>query len=534
MEADAQPQIPAGPSHARRFSQVPSWFAHLPTGAKAFAILSMALLPLALIGLIAVLQTTRATDEVQRAQLRIAAAESARRLAIELIGDTNALRSALNALAADPLDTPSCARVTGVFAPQYAEGTRFGIFDRTDKLLCGSTVDARGLMPAPGATAVAVADDRGLTLVLREADRGSAVVFFPAMFLDQISRPGGELTDLGVRLVNDGQELTLRSLVSLGPLEVRRQVSVPIGVGGLALEMEITSQPITSSVMVAMLLPLLMWAAAAAITWFAVDRLFIRPLRHLQGEIAAYRPGEVLRPAGLERVQAREIGELQQTFLALSRTVVDHEAGLAEGLVRQTKLTREVHHRVKNNLQVIASLINFHARGAVSPEAAAAYASIQRRVDALAVVHRNHFAEMEESRGLGLRSVIGELSANIRATAPDESNGLGITLEVTPFLVSQDTAVAVAFLLTEIIELALSCNPAPQIRISTRADAADAGRALLRVVSAALIESEALTDALTHRYGRVIEGLSRQLRSKLHHDPLIGAYEISILVNGIE
>lgn len=509
------------------------WFARLPTGGKAFAIISIALLPLALIGVFAVLQTTRATDEVQRAQLRIAAAESARRLAIELIGDTNALRSALVALTRDPLDTPSCARVTGVFAPQYAQGTRFGIFDTAGKLLCGSGVDPLGAALADNKNAVRIIADRGMTLSVPGSGGGHAVVFFPTSFLDAISRPGGDLQNLGAQLVNDGDRLGLRSLVVGSRLDRRKQVSTPIGIGGLALQLEMSSQPITSPLLVAMLLPLLMWAAAAAITWFAVDRLFIRPLRRLQGEIAAYRPGDVLRPAPLGQTQAREIHELRDTFQGLSRTVVDHEADLAEGLVRQTKLTREVHHRVKNNLQVIASLINFHARGAVSPEAAAAYASIQRRVDALAVVHRNHFAEMEENRGLGLRSVIGELSANIRATAPDESHGLGITLEITPFLVSQDVAVAVAFLLTELIELAISCNPAAQIRIAARPDAVE-GRAVLRIVSTALIECDALGSALAHRYGRVIEGLSRQLRSKLHHDPLGGSYEISIAILGIE
>ena len=37
---------------------------------------------------------------------------------------------------------------------------------------------------------------------------------------------------------------------------------------------------------------------------------------------------------------------------------------------------------------------------------------------------------------------------------------------------------------------------------------------------------------LATRFGRVIEGLSRQLRAPLHHDPLAGAYEISIAVLG--
>jgi two-component sensor histidine kinase len=215
----------------------------------------------------------------------------------------------------------------------------------------------------------------------------------------------------------------------------------------------------------------------------------------------------------------------------ISRTVAAHEAGLAEGLVRQTRLTREVHHRVKNNLQVISSLINFHARGARSKEATAAYASIQRRVDALAVVHRHHFAELEENRGLSLRSVIGELASNIRATAPEGSSQLAIAIDIDPFLVNQDVAIAVAFLITEIVELAMTFNPTAQIRISVKPDENEA-RALLRVNSPALIDGDDLRKIVEERYGRVMEGLSRQLRSKLHHDPLVGAYEIAIAITG--
>ena len=41
-----------------------------------------------------------------------------------------------------------------------------------------------------------------------------------------------------------------------------------------------------------------------------------------------------------------------------------------------------------------------------------------------------------------------------------------------------------------------------------------------------------LRELLRTRYGRVMEGLARQLRSQLHHDPLTGAYEIAISVLG--
>ena len=93
----------------------------------------------------------------------------------------------------------------------------------------------------------------------------------------------------------------------------------------------------------------------------------------------------------------------------MTRTVARHEADLEAAVVRQTRLVREVHHRVKNNLQVVASLLNLHSRGSPNEEVAAAYASIQRRVDALAVVHRNHYAELEENRGVALKSLITEL-----------------------------------------------------------------------------------------------------------------------------
>lgn len=147
------------------------------------------------------------------------------------------------------------------------------------------------------------------------------------------------------------------------------------------------------------------------------------------------------------------------------------------------------------------------------------------------MVHRHHYAELEENRGLELRSVIGELASNIRATAPERASKIGIALEIEPFLVTQDVAVAVAFLITEIVELAIGCNPAAQLRISVKAGPEES-RAVLRVTSPALVESPELLALVESRYGRVMTGLARQLRTALHHDPLTGAYEASIAVNG--
>ncbi|HVI99577.1 MAG TPA: sensor histidine kinase [Sphingomonas sp.] len=514
---------------------VASRLARLPTGAKLFLILSAALLPLALIAVFATLQTNRTADEEARAQLRVAVAESSRALGIELIGDMTALRVALNALDVDPGDAPSCARVQGVFAQQLAAGGRFMIADRLGRVLCGTNLGQDLVTDAPAAAgpiAARIIPDRGVVLSMTGTSGvTTASAYFPIGMLASIGRPTGFTPPYSATLERGDAALELQPLANRGPLDRRTRMRAPIGIGDLFLEMAVRNAPISSPLLIAMLLPILMWVAAAGITWLVVDRLMVLPLRRMRATVSAYRPGEEIDIAEIRSIPSQEIRELGDTFRTLSRTVALHEADLAEGLIRQTRLTREVHHRVKNNLQVISSLINFHARGARSADVETAYASIQRRVDALAVVHRNHFAELEENRGLNLRSVVGELSSNIRATAPDESARMAITLDIEPFLINQDVAIAVAFIITEIVELAMLCVPDAQIRISARPDD-DGTRAILRVSSPALISCDALHVALEERYSRVLEGLSRQLRSQLHHEDMSGAFEISIAVMG--
>ena len=125
---------------------------------------------------------------------------------------------------------------------------------------------------------------------------------------------------------------------------------------------------------------------------------------------------------------------------------------------------------MKNNLQVVASLLNIHGRTAETAEARAAYAAIGRRVGALSIVHRNHFAEMEENRGIALRPLLSELAAELRGGAPEAARGLVIDLDVETVHTTQDVAVSVAFLITEIIEYAMLHRPEEPVEVSLAPD----------------------------------------------------------------
>ena len=186
---------------------------------------------------------------------------------------------------------------------------------------------------------------------------------------------------------------------------------------------------------------------------------------------------------------------------------------------------REVHHRVKNNLQVVASLLNIHGRSAGTPEAQAAYAGISRRVGALSIVHRNHFAEMEENRGISLRPLVTELAAELRASTPESARGLAIELEIDSLNTTQDVAVAVAFLITEIVEYAILHAGREPVEISLRRTSELTAR--LALSSPVLVPDED-GDSEKLQFERIVGGLAKQLRSTLERK--LGRYSVDLPV----
>lgn len=501
--------------------------AHLSTGFKLFLTLSLALLPLGLIAFFATLQSSRTADLENQAQMRIALTESSRKLAATIASDVSAIRVAMEALDERPDDPSICARLSGIMSAQGGSAAPFAIFGAASAPVCTTPGFTPSRPPTlslgSGEPQLNIEGGRLDIIVFDGGGTQVGIIVYSRQALAAVGAPGGFLPDYALSLVGRNAVLPLIELKGKLGLAGHETLSAELGGTGLSIEMTVARAPFSAAEIVAILLPLVMWAAAAAIGWLVVDRVLIRPLRRLEREVSAYQPGEILEPA-YEMTSAQELRQLGSTFHDITQMISTHEAELAEGLARQTRLTREVHHRVKNNLQVIASLINLHARSANSPDAARAYASIQRRVDALAVVHRNHYAELEENRGVDLRKLIGELAQNLRASVPDGERGPAITLDLGSLYVNQDTAVPVAFLLTELIELAMNCDPGARIELSLQPTSD--GRARLAVRSPALVENEALHNWLQHRFGRVLEGLSRQLRSPLERNDEAGEFSL--------
>ena len=301
-------------------------------------------------------------------------------------------------------------------------------------------------------------------------------------------------------------------------------VDLPLGNGALTARVGFVGVRIATLDRLMLLLPVLMWVLAALVAWLLVSRLLIRPLKQLQRAVIRYTPGEQLNlPKKLG--PSTEIQELRDSFTRAIARADESERDMATAFEGQRRLVREVHHRVKNNLQVVASLLNIHGRSAGTSDARDAYAGIGRRVGALSIVHRNHFAEMEENRGIALRPLLSELAAELRAGAPEAARKLAIDLDLETVNTTQDVAVAVAFLITEIVEYAMLNRPQESIEVSLRRTSELTAR--LTLSSPVLVPDEA-DQPEKMQFERIIGGLATQLRSDLERK--LGRYSVDLPV----
>ncbi|HEV2865536.1 MAG TPA: histidine kinase dimerization/phosphoacceptor domain -containing protein, partial [Allosphingosinicella sp.] len=379
------------------------WFAsrwsRLSTGPKMLLILSLALLPLGIVAIIASIYSAKENSE-QRAQQTLARLEvKAQRLNEMLARTVGTMRAASAAVAAAPPEAHVCETVLRRLMTLETAPGRYALYGPDHRLRCASP----GFAPVPnrraqrsGQTLEISPDGQTLHLFLFDAEGSvEGLVEFSRASLRSLTFIPGTRADFNLELLGADRRMELRQDYRPVPFVQTVSDSAPIADNRLQLRITLGAVPIRPLDVLLILLPVMMWIAAGLIGWWIVNRQLLRPLGTFQQMVSSYRPGD--RPLQLPvlRSPAREIGELGLAFDNVTRTVAHHEAELEAAVERQTKLVREVHHRVKNNLQVVASLLNLHSRGSASEEAAAAYASIQRRVDALAVVHRNHYAELE-------------------------------------------------------------------------------------------------------------------------------------------
>ncbi len=276
--------------------------------------------------------------------------------------------------------------------------------------------------------------------------------------------------------------------------------------------------------------------ATAVLLWPLIPKILALPsqdhLRALNGELSGriadqertallLRESEALvREANsdLELRVAERTAELEASNAefraakqALEETVEERSAALAQ----RDLLLREVYHRVKNNLQVVDSLVVLQARQLTDPAAVAALHELRNRIYALGLVHQQ-LMESADLRTFDIAPFLRELSANILRGG--SSGEVALTVEADTLEVGLDFAIPLGLLVTELLTNSLKhAFPDQKGAVSVELVRGDQSEVVLVVSDNGLgvgVE-DADAQAATGLGQRIVAGLVAQLQATM-------------------
>ena len=179
--------------------------------------------------------------------------------------------------------------------------------------------------------------------------------------------------------------------------------------------------------MMTLLLPLFTWLVAFGAIMLLSERIVIRWLNYLERIASIYTKGRFsVRPVQAEMAPT-EIRNLARTLGTLGETIYNRDRDLLDALDEKDVLMREIHHRVKNNLQIISSLLSMQQRAVVDPAARAALGDTRQRITALALIYRTLY-QSEDIRDADSRTFLNELIGQLIAS--ESLRGPLVTSEV--------------------------------------------------------------------------------------------------------
>ena len=121
-------------------------------------------------------------------------------------------------------------------------------------------------------------------------------------------------------------------------------------------------------------------------------------------------------------------------------------------LVTKDATIREIHHRVKNNLQTVAALLRLQARRIASPEARAALEEAVRRVGSIAIVHETLSMAADET--VDFDEVVDRVCAMVAEVTPADARV--VPRRTGSFgVLAAETATPLAMVLTELLQNAV-------------------------------------------------------------------------------
>ncbi len=144
-------------------------------------------------------------------------------------------------------------------------------------------------------------------------------------------------------------------------------------------------------------------------------------------------------------------------FMAIMRDVTARKQAhdeLKASLREKEVLLREIHHRVKNNLQIVSSLINLKSRGVSDPDALARFTDSLERIKSIAMLHEKLYLSKNLAR-IDFAEYAPNLVHSLATTYRVDPDAVELNVRVKDVSLELEAAVPCGLILTELVTNAL-------------------------------------------------------------------------------
>ncbi len=126
----------------------------------------------------------------------------------------------------------------------------------------------------------------------------------------------------------------------------------------------------------------------------------------------------------------------------------------AQDAQRNEMLLKEIHHRVKNNIQVISSLLDLQARSAGDARTAMLLQESLNRLRSMSLIHEKLYRTGDQA-GVMISEYIRDLASHLKTTLSRTADGVEIAVKAEDILLDIDIAVPCGLIVTELVSNAL-------------------------------------------------------------------------------
>ncbi len=194
---------------------------------------------------------------------------------------------------------------------------------------------------------------------------------------------------------------------------------------------------------------------------------------------------------------------------------------LERSILEKQTLLQEVHHRVKNNLQIISSLLSMQASLIEDKAALAKLRDSERRVKSMAMIHE-HLYRQKDMSSIDLAEYLGDMTAELSSSVGN--TGIGFRLDASPVAIPIDQAIPCGLLLNELLTNALKyAYPSGTGEVLVKLSSEDHSIAITVADSGVGLPADFDCNSTQSLGMTIIQALTQQLEGELEISSVSGA-----------